>query len=72
MAEHRLTVIAGALNRERKPVARQVSGLAKRWRAGLNHLSEPGSQDRLVVPLMDGWIRRIERQAGESTPVKPT
>lgn len=69
MTERPLVVIAGALSRKRKAKAAQLQdGIAKRWR-----LEEPGGsqlprgepvESRDVIPLLDGWIRRLEREAG--------
>lgn len=59
-----LTVIAGALARGQKPKATQAQdALAKRWRAGTAGTPEP-AQTPDVIPLLDGWIRRLAREAG--------
>jgi hypothetical protein len=66
MTERPLVVIAGALSRKRKAKAAQLpDGIAKRWRleAGQLPRSEP-LESRDVIPLLDGWIRRLEREAG--------
>jgi hypothetical protein len=63
MSDPELFVIAGALARSLKPkVAQAQDGIARRWRA-------PAAPDRStevpdVIPLLDGWIRRLEREAG--------
>jgi hypothetical protein len=68
MAERDLVVIMGALSRTRKAKTAQLQDdLAKRWRlAGLfGPLVVPeAAESRDVIPLMDGWIRRLEREAG--------
>ena len=64
MSDPELFVIAGALARSLKPkVAQAQDEIAKRWRAGA---AAPDQSSRLpdVVPLLDGWIRRLEREAG--------
>ena len=64
MSERELNIVAGALARAVKPKAAQAQdGLAKRWR------STPTDSERIaerqdVIPLLDGWIRRLEREAG--------
>ena len=59
-----LTVIAGALARGQKPKLSPVQdAIAKRWRMGAATLPEP-AQTPDVIPLLDGWIRRLERDAG--------
>ena len=64
MSERELNIVAGALARAVKPKAAQAQdALAKRWRntpAELERIAE--RQD--VIPLLDGWIRRLEREAG--------
>jgi hypothetical protein len=59
-----LTVIAGALARGQKPKGTQAQdALAKRWRLGAASMPGP-EQTPDVIPLLDGWIRRLEREAG--------
>jgi hypothetical protein len=59
-----LTVIAGALARGQKPKTSQAQdAIAKRWRMGGISTPEP-SEPSDVIPLLDGWIRRLEREAG--------
>ena len=66
MAE-RLVVIAGALSRKPKAKGAQLQdAIAKRWRideSGQMPRSET-LESRDVIPLLDGWIRRLEREAG--------
>jgi hypothetical protein len=63
MAEPQLVVVAGALPRGARPkVTRPQDALAKRWRNGAESPT-PERQD--VIPLLDGWIRRLERETGE-------
>lgn len=65
MAGKQLSIVHGDLAQTRR--RRQASGpeeLARRWRAGGQEsgASPPPTGD--VIPLLDGWIRRLERQAG--------
>jgi hypothetical protein len=64
MARRKLTVVAGGLSRKSKPKATPAPNeLANRWRElGTAAPRTPEKGD--VIPLLDGWIRRIERQAG--------
>ena len=63
MAEPQLEVVAGSLPRSAKPkVIRPQDALAKRWRTAPEDVANNKPQD--VIPLLDGWIRRIEREAG--------
>jgi hypothetical protein len=67
MAARKLSVVAGALSRKRKPKEEQPqSELAKRWRTGEFGVPQRAREKHAgdVVPLLDGWIRRLERQAG--------
>jgi len=68
MSERELVLIMGALSRTRKAkVAQLQDALAKRWRlAGglLEPLAAEPVEPRDVIPLLDGWIRRLEREAG--------
>lgn len=70
MSERDLVVIMGALSRTRKAKAAQLQdALAKRWRMAADGLLEPltaprPAEPRDVIPLLDGWIRRLEREAG--------
>jgi len=70
MSERELVVILGALSRTRKAKAAQLQdALAKRWRMADGGLIEPllappAAEPRDVIPLLDGWIRRLEREAG--------
>jgi hypothetical protein len=59
-----LTVIAGALARGQKPKGSQAQdAIAKRWRMGAA-ISPVPAETADVIPLLDGWIRRLEREAG--------
>jgi hypothetical protein len=63
MAEPQLVVVTGALPRGAKPkAARPQEALAKRWRNAPENVANNKPQD--VIPLLDGWIRRLEREAG--------
>jgi hypothetical protein len=65
MASPELTIVAGALARARQPREMQTQdALAKRWRLGASGASEPTTESPDVIPLLDGWIRRLEREAG--------
>ena len=67
MAEPQLVVVAGSLPRGAKPkVTRPQDALAKRWRNGSESSATTDRQD--VIPLLDGWIRRLEREAGAEEP----
>jgi hypothetical protein len=67
MPERELNVIAGALAKSAKPKAAQSQdALAKRWRTAAE--SERASQRQDVIPLLDGWIRRLERESGAIEP----
>ena len=63
MAERQLEVIPGALPRGAKPkIAPPQDALARRWRYNPENVANDKPQD--VIPLLDGWIRRLEREAG--------
>ena len=65
MAEPQLVVVAGSLPRGAKPkTSRPQDALAKRWRTPPDDVANNKPQD--VIPLLDGWIRRLEREAGSS------
>ena len=67
MAEPQLVVVAGALARAAKPrITHAQDAIAKRWRSSGENTTVPERQD--VIPLLDGWIRRIEREAGRDEP----
>ena len=68
MAKRRLSVVTGALSRSLKPKSAQAAqdALAKRWRVSHPDTSQtPELPD--IIPLMDAWIRRLEREAGTGT-----
>jgi hypothetical protein len=67
MARRKLTVVSGGLSRKSKRKASPTpSELANRWRElgspAPRAPEKPENSD--VIPLLDGWIRRLERQAG--------
>jgi hypothetical protein len=62
MASRDLTVIAGELAKSKQKAAPAQDALAKRWRMG-PAAAEPARESN-VIPLLDGWIRRLEREAG--------
>ena len=67
MAEPQLVVVAGSLPRGAKPkVTRAQDAIARRWRNTPEPETAPSRQD--VIPLLDGWIRRLEREAGTVEP----
>ena len=68
MADPKLEVIAGSLPRRPsgKP-AKPREAMAGRWRIdGLFTAAPklPALESRDVIPLLDGWIRRLERETG--------
>jgi hypothetical protein len=66
-----LTVVAGALARGQKPkLTPGQDAIAKRWRMGGLTTTEP-LQASDVIPLLDGWIRRLEREAGADPAAEP-
>ena len=66
MARRKLTVVTGGLSKKRKPKASPApSELANRWRG--SDITPPApkkAESGDVIPLLDGWIRKLERQAG--------
>jgi hypothetical protein len=65
MAEHELSVIAGALARSLKPKGLPPQdSLAKRWRLPVPAPSARGALPD-VIPLLDGWIRVLERDVAK-------
>ena len=67
MARRKLTVVAGGLSKKaRSKAAPAQSKLADRWRLGdvLPDAAPKAPETGDVIPLLDGWIRRLERQAG--------
>ena len=68
MSERELNVVAGALARSAKPKGAQLQdAIAKRWRAPSAE-SDPNPSRQDVIPLLAGWIRRLEREAGAEAP----
>jgi len=66
-----LTVVAGALSRGQKPKGTQAQdAIAKRWRLGSAAVAAPATETPDVIPLLDGWIRRLEREAGASPAIE--
>jgi hypothetical protein len=61
-----LSVIAGALSRGQKPKNTPAQdAIARRWRMGMGASAlEQSAEKSDVIPLLDGWIRRLEREAG--------
>jgi hypothetical protein len=52
------------LSRNQKPKVTQVQdAIAKRWRLGAPAQQE-ATESPDVIPLLDGWVRRLEREAG--------
>jgi len=64
MPRRKLSVVAGGKSGKRQPKAAQPQNdIAGRWRS---LLPEPPRKklEGDVIPLLDGWIRRLQRQAG--------
>jgi hypothetical protein len=69
MSKHRLEIIAGDQSRgARRTQVSLEDAMLKRWRkdAQTAHEVTPAA-DPDVIPLLDGWLRRIERQS--SSPI---
>jgi hypothetical protein len=65
MSDRELSIVAGALAKAVKPKATQAQdAIARRWRAGNAPDVELPHKDQDVIPLLAGWIRRLEREAG--------
>ena len=71
MARRKLTVVSGGLSRKAKPKASPAQNeLANRWRdVGPVAPKAPESGD--VIPLLDGWIRRLFACFYDPTPETP-
>ena len=69
--ERELSIVAGALAKAIKPkAALSQDALARRWRPAAD--PEPAQRSQDVIPLLAGWIRRLEREAGAgSSPAEP-
>jgi hypothetical protein len=69
MADPKLEVIAGSLPRRSSGKTAKVrDAMAKRWRIDSLFTTAPrleSVESRDVIPLLDGWIRRLEREAGD-------
>jgi len=66
MSARPFAVVAGARPRGRKSKAEQPvpqSELAKRWRQE-GVATETTRADQDVIPLLDGWVRVLEKRAG--------
>lgn len=63
MKQPELVVIPGSLSKALKPKATLEEVLARRWRAAEARTARP-IEEMDVIPLLAGWIRRLERQAG--------
>ena len=61
-----LSVVAGALTRKKPKTNQTQDALAKRWRP-LDPPKDAARDPQDVIPLIDGWIRVIERQAGSKS-----
>ncbi|MEK7401819.1 MAG: hypothetical protein AABZ80_05590 [Gemmatimonadota bacterium] len=66
MARRKLTVVLGGLTRRRKAKGSPApSELANRWRMGdVGPVAPRTPETGDVIPILDGWIRKLERQAG--------
>jgi len=66
MSAPQLCVVAGERPRDRKSKTTQPAAqnaLAKRWRQD-TPASDVARGARDVIPLMEGWVRVLEKQAG--------
>ena len=65
MSDRELSIVAGALSRQQKPKLAQVQDkIAKRWRLSAPSPSDQPHEESDVIPLLDGWIRILEKEAG--------
>jgi hypothetical protein len=61
MSHPELSLIPGAQPRGAKPKgSRPQEAIARRWRSG--QTAEPVAGDPDVIPLLNAWIRRLERE----------
>jgi hypothetical protein len=67
-----LSIVMGALTRGKKPKNSQAQdAIAKRWRMGGTFPPDHAIENVDVIPLLDGWIRRLEREAGPDPAAGP-
>jgi hypothetical protein len=70
MSDRELSIVAGALSRHQKPKAtQQQDAIAKRWRisAPCAPAADQPAGNSDVISLLDGWIRRLEKEAGSTS-----
>jgi hypothetical protein len=61
MPHPELRLIPGAQPRGARPKGfRQPEAIARRWRGA--HSAEPAAGHQDVIPLLNAWIRRLERE----------
>lgn len=71
MSSPELSIVVGALARALKQKGSQPqNAIAKRWR-GPTAKPQQADASPDVIPLMDGWIRRLEREAGQDPTAQP-
>jgi hypothetical protein len=64
MSDRELSVVAGSLTRRQKPkVAPVQDSIAKRWRAAESSRANRPPAGSDVIPLLDGWVRVLEKEA---------
>ena len=64
MARRKLTVVAGDLSRKAKSKGTPAQNeLANRWRE-MGPIAPKAPETGDVIPILDGWVRKLERQAG--------
>jgi hypothetical protein len=60
-----MSVVSGGQSRKRKAKeSPSQNNLANRWRQGESAPPQREAARGDVIPLLDGWVRRLERQAG--------
>jgi hypothetical protein len=69
MSKPRLEVVAGELPRgSRRKQLSLEDAIVKRWRADVQTAHGAATEsDSEVIPLLDGWLRRLERQSTTPT-----
>jgi hypothetical protein len=71
MSDRELSVVAGALSRHQKSKVVQVQdAIAKRWRMPAPMPDQPHEQSD-VIPLIDGWIRLLQKETGADPVIRP-
>ena len=70
MSDRELSIVVGALSRHQKPKVTQAQdAIAKRWRmpAPCAPAADHAAAKSDVISLLDGWIRRLEKEAGSDS-----